>query len=180
MRQQCVELFMLEGYDIPAIAQILQRNERTIKRDHKDILDKNKEHRDPEFMDRQVSDMMMKYKTHYAHLMKLARSKNAKVSERTQAVFSAHRVSMETIEKLQSLGYLPSQAHEIIGDFYHHIDDKSVDTLSAQVIEMEDLISQTGGVPAIVQEEMKKAKALTHKMTSAKAEKPKEDKDEAK
>lgn len=180
MRQQCVELFQIEGYGIPAIAQILKRSDKTIKRDLADICERNKLNPDPDFVLRQVGEMVMYARIHRAHLMRLARAKTGKTSEKAQAEYYAHRVNLELMERLQSLGYLPSQAQEIIGDFYHHVDEKVVDTISAQVVEMEEMIAQSGEVPAIVHEEIKKAKAMTQKMISAKAEKEKEDKDETK
>jgi len=180
MRQQCVELFLLEGYGIPAIAQILRRSDKTIKRDIIDIHERNRIKPDPDFVSKQVGEMVMYARIHRAHLMRLARAKTGKTSEKAQAEYYAHRVNLEVMERLQSIGYLPSQAQAIVGDFYHHVDDKVIDSISAQVVEMEEVLAQAGEVPALVQEEMKKAKALTQKMAAAKAEKPKEEKDEAK
>lgn len=179
MRQQCVELFQFEGYGIPAIAQILKRSDKTIKRDLAEICERNQLKPDLDFVWRQVGEMVMYARINRAHLMRLARSKTGKTSERAQAEYYAHRVSLELIERLQSLGYLPSQAQAIVGDFYHYVDDGVIDSISAQAAEMEEMIAQAGEVPALVHEELNKVKELTKKMNAAKTTKPTEDKNEA-
>lgn len=178
-RQQCVELFIFEGYGISAIAQILKRSDKTIKRDLEEIRERNALNPDPDFARRQIGEMVMSARINRAHLMRLARSKAGKISEKAQAEYYAHRISVELVEKLQSLGYLPSQPHAIVGELYHHIDDRILDSISTQVVEMEGMISQSGEVPALVHEELKKAKELTQKMITAKDAKNKEVSNEA-
>lgn len=40
-RQECVEVLTLEGYSVSSIAQLLDRSEKTIKRDLEDIWQRN-------------------------------------------------------------------------------------------------------------------------------------------
>ena len=54
--------------------------------------------------------------------MRLARNKDSSVSEKIQSESAAWKILKELIEKLQSLGYLPSQPKEIIGTFYNRSD----------------------------------------------------------
>lgn len=150
MRQQCVELFQLEGYGISAIAQILKRSDKTIKRDLADICERNKLRPDPELIFRQVGEMVIYARINRAHLMRLARVKTGKTSEKAQAEYYAHRVNMEVIERLQSLGYLPSQAQVIIGDFSHHVSidgEKSFEELRCEIIEVEKVYKECGEFP---------------------------------
>lgn len=178
-RQQCVEVLIVEGYTYSQLAQLLKCSEKTISRDMQQVRKNNALTPSAGFVKEAVGELVIRARQHASYLMRLARDRGASSANKAAAEFLAWRVYKELAEKLQTLGYLPSKAQAIVGDFYHHIDDRIVDSISAQVVEMEEMIEQAGEVPASVQEEIKKAKTLAHKMIAAKT-KPKEDKNEAK
>jgi transcriptional antiterminator len=123
VRQQIVEVLMLEGSSVSQIAQILKMSDKTIRRDIAVIRERNALSPNIDFAKKLVGDLVMKSEGHRSYLMRLARSQNAKVGERSLAEFYAWKVSTELVEKLQSLGYLPLVPHKIAADIYHHDED---------------------------------------------------------
>jgi hypothetical protein len=119
MRQRCVEVFLGEAYNIPQMAQLLKRHEKTIKRDIDEIRERNSLAPDLELAKRIISEFVWYSHIHRNHLMRLARDKNASVSEKAQAEYYAHLVGADLITKLQSLGYLPQAPKSIVGEIFH-------------------------------------------------------------
>ena len=149
-RQACVEVFLAEGYNIPTIAQILKKSDRTIQRDINEIHEKNALTPDMHLAKKIIGDFYFYLSVHREHLMRLARTKDASVSERAQAEYYAHRVVVERIEKLQALGYLPIQPQQLVGDIFWHNDEKSIleklQNLKAEAVELESYISKDDSV----------------------------------
>jgi transposase len=121
LRQQCVEVLWAEGYNESAMAQILQRSEKTIKRDLQEIREKNALSPNLELARQIIGETVQRARMHQGYLVRLARSKDATVTEKGQAEYLAWRVQKELVEKMQSLGYLPAKPQEVIGDIYHHL-----------------------------------------------------------
>jgi hypothetical protein len=145
-RQACVEVFLAEGYNIPAIAQILKKSDRTIQRDIDEIREKNALTPDMYLAKKIIGDFYFYLSVHREHLMRLARTKDASVSERAQAEYYAHRIGVERIEKLQTLGYLPIRPQQVVGDIFWHNDEKSIleklQNLKAEAVEFESYIDK--------------------------------------
>ena len=131
-RQQCVELLTSEGYTQAPIAEILKCSEKTVSRDLKEIRRRNELSPDIQFAKGFIGDMFKKAMSHHSYLVRLARSKEASIGDKAQAESAAWRVLKELVEKLQSLGYLPSRPQEIVGDFFHHIADQSLEKSFAE------------------------------------------------
>jgi len=166
MRQQCVEVFMGEGYSKAQMAQIFKCSEKTIKRDTEEILLHNSLVPDDNLRKKIVSQLTMIVAAVREHLMRLSGKPDTSVAERTQAGYMAFKVFAEYIEKLQSLGYLPSSPRAIAGDISLHIDgqeEQSFDDLKTQVIQVEKVIAETGDIPDKDKEEIVKIKELIDK-----------------
>lgn len=119
-RQQCIELLYAEGYTYPQICQVLKCCEKTINRDIKEISKRNELSPNVEFAKQFIGEMFNKALNHHSYLMRLARTKDASISEKAFSESAAWKVLKELIEKLQSLGYLPNKPTEVVGNFYHH------------------------------------------------------------
>lgn len=142
LRQQCVEVFLGEGYSVSSMAQILRKCEKTIRRDIEDIRERNALTPDIDLAKRLVGELLSYARIHRGYLMRMARSQDASVGERSQAEYYAFRVEMELISKLQTLGYLPLKPQEIVADFSHHVtgdDEKSFGELRNQIAEIEKI-----------------------------------------
>lgn len=120
LRQQCVEVFWGEGQSIAWMAQVLNRCEKTIARDLEDIRGRNGVLPDPTLAKKIIGEYLTRIRIHSAHLMRLARDKNASVSEKAQAELYAAQIGTNLITKLQSLGYLPTLPQAIVGEVTHH------------------------------------------------------------
>lgn len=122
LRIKCVEILWFEAYKPAEMAQIFKCSDKTIKRDLQEIQEKNAISPNIDFAKKMIGDFLQKAQNSHNYLSKLARSKTGSLSEKVQAEYSAHLVMSDTLTKLQSLGYLPSVAQNIIGNFFHHHD----------------------------------------------------------
>lgn len=120
LRLKCVEVLQFEAYKPSEMAQIFKCSDKTIKRDLAEIQEKNAVSPNIDLAKKLIGDFLIKSQNSHNYLSKLARTKDYSVSEKVQAEYSAHLVASDTITKLQSLGYLPTIAQSIVGDFYHH------------------------------------------------------------
>ena len=165
-RQGCVEVLMGEGCTVAAIAKILSRSEKTITRDLQEIRQKNALVPSMNLAKEVIGEMFKHAHTHHSYLMRLARIKGASVMEKTQAEFGAWKVIKEFIERMQSLGYLPSRPQEILGKVFHHYDleeERSCEEIKSQIIEVESIANESGGVSPETREEIKGLKLLVDK-----------------
>jgi transposase len=168
LRQRCVEILLFENYAEHSIAQILGRSEKTIKRDLKDIYERNALSPDINLAKQIIGDMVMKARAHHSRLLQLARSKDGSIAEKIQAEFSAWRVINEMVERLQSLGYLPLRPQEIVGDLFHHIDErnleKSFQDVRKALSDVVDVAQQCGTLTPELQENVN---SLQHRVEKA-------------
>jgi hypothetical protein len=164
-RQECVEALYLEGYSIAQMAQLLDRAEKTMTRDMGDIRERNCAKPSLELATQLIGDMVLKCRAHQAHLMRLARSKEGSVQEKAQAEYYAWKVESEMMERLQTLGYLPSAPQKIVGDIYHHSDDDDKAFLEAKekLREVEAIAKDTGVLDEATQKGIENLKAKIEK-----------------
>jgi hypothetical protein len=126
-RYRCVDFLLREGYTQEQAAQVFKTTDRTIRRDIVKFNKENKLTASGDLSKEIIGDMYRKATMHHAYLVRCARSPELSVVERGQLEFMAWRVLKETIEKMQSLGYLPFRPQEITGDLFHHFDDQNVE-----------------------------------------------------
>ena len=163
LRQRCVEVLLAEGYTIAAMAQILKRSEKTIKRDIDDIREQNAISPDIDLAKKIIGEMVMYARINRDYLMKLARTKESSVAEKAQSEYYAFKVHVELMTKLQSMGYLPQMPQAIVGDVFHHLDHDNLDfdDLARQVIEIEKISDGDGNI----KDDIGKMKAVLNSIT---------------
>ncbi len=146
VRQQVVEVLMLEGYSEPQLAQILQVCDRTIKRDIKVICDHNGLSPDSELIKKSVGNFVMKSEVHRSFLMRIARSREGTVGERSLAEFYAWKVETDKIKTLQTLGFLPLIPHHVVAEVYGHHDDDAATfaDLKKELVSIEGVANKEG------------------------------------
>lgn len=168
-RQQCVEVLVLEGYAPSQIAQLVNRSEKTIKRDIAEIRSRNSLTPSMELMKQLVGDLIMKSEAHQTRLTRLARTNEGSVSERSQAEYMAWRVVKERTEALQSLGYLPMQPQKVVGDIFHHLsigeEEKTLAQIEKDILEIEKVAEEAGSLDQALE---KKLVHYRHKLSEAK------------
>ena len=168
-RQQCVGVLLLEGYSPSQIAQLIDRSEKTVKRDIADIGQRNALNPSPDLARQLIGSFLMKVEAHQTRLMRLARGTDGSVGERAQAELSAWKVLKESTELLQSLGYLPLRPQQIVGDVVHHVSleggGQSLDEVSQTLQEITTVGQETNTLtPEIAQ----RIQALQSRLEQAK------------
>jgi transposase len=167
LRQQCVEVFLAEGYSVPQIAQILKKCDKTIRRDITEIRERNTLSPNIELAKKLIGEIVTYARIHREHLMRMSRTKEASVSEKAQAEYYAHRVEMELVDKLQTLGYLPLKPKTIVGDFNCNMnvnDEKSIVDLKMQLVEIEKLALEQGNFAPELEIEVRRLKKRIEKV----------------
>ena len=158
-RQRCVELLIAEGYSYQHISQVLKISEKTVGRDMKEIKMRNELTPSIEFAKETIGDLFQQGLNHHAYLMRLARSKDATNSEKIQAEFSAWRVLRELVERMQSLGYLPSRPQRVVGDIFCHMPNEeggeSIEDIRKMIAEIETVAKDTNTYTPELAEEIK-------------------------
>lgn len=147
-RVRCVEVLRGEGYTTAEMAQILQRNERTIRRDLIKIREDHALTPDAAFAQRTIGDLLRQGEQSMAYLRKIARDKSLSGMERLMAECSAWKVYREMFEKLQSVGYLPRVPQGIVADIYQRLEVQPVadyQDLAAEVQRIQQLAIERGG-----------------------------------
>lgn len=166
LRQQCVEVFLGEGYTVASIAQIFKKCDKTIRRDIEDIRVRNAITPDIDLAKRTIGEMVVYMHTHRAYLMRLARSKDASLAEKAQAEYLAARVGLELIVKLQTLGFLPLKPQEIVADISHHVttdNESSFGELRTQIVEIERISKESGELTPEMAKELESLKQRIEK-----------------
>jgi hypothetical protein len=100
-----------------------------------------------EFAKQFIGELFNKAMNHHGFLVRLARAKDTASAEKIQAEFAGWKVLKELVEKLQTLGYLPSRPTEIVGTFYHQSndnDDNSPETMRKMLLGIEEAARDMG------------------------------------
>lgn len=163
-RQAAVEMLLGEGHAVPAIAQLLQRSDRTIKRDIQEIVERNALSPDPDLARQIVGEMVWRARLHHAHLVRLARAKEATPSEKAQSEFMAWRVQKELVERLQSLGYLPSRGVDAGMPAGGAVPDMSLEEAKESLKHVEQICRESG---AMDPDRRRRIEAIRHRIELA-------------
>jgi len=163
-RQDCVEVLRMEGQPYPVIAQLLERNEKTIKRDWDAICKRNSKKPSPEYALRLIGEMIAKANSKEDHLTRLARSKEGSIQEKAQAEYYAWKVLHEASQLLQSAGYLPSEPTKIAGEIHHFQEDRTPAQLRDEIARVEKIIDEEGKNNPILREKLQVLKQKVEEM----------------
>lgn len=139
-RIRCVEYLSAEGASVPEIAQLLGRNERTIRRDMDKVRAEHALVVDDEFAPRLAGEFLHEARASIARIRRVTREKDCPHASRIEG----ERVSMEITDRclarLQSLGYLPTAARGIRAEVTHAF---------GGVVELGDLTSEVRRIRAL-------------------------------
>ncbi|HBG62033.1 MAG: hypothetical protein A2Y03_06540 [Omnitrophica WOR_2 bacterium GWF2_38_59] len=160
LRQQCVEVLLLEGYGVSSLAQIFIRSDKTIRRDIEEIRERNAISPKADLARKIIGEMVVNARNHQGYLMRLARSQGASVSEKGQCEYLAALVLFQNVSKLQSLGYLPSQPKTVVGELFHYYEEdrKSIPEYKKIIKDLELTAKKTGSLTPEVAKEIRQLK----------------------
>jgi hypothetical protein len=109
-----------------------------------------------------------------SHLMRLARSKEGSLGEKVNAEYLAHRVHTEALQRLQSLGYLPTQPQAFVGSFFHNMDgvdlSKAIENLENEVLDIERIEEINDDPDPDIQNNLKRTKKYIQNLKNLKQE----------
>ena len=163
-RQACVETLTLEGLQVSSIAALLKKSDKTISRDIKEINLRNGLLPNVDFVKEMVGRFLKMSLNHHGYLMRIARNKEATISERALSEASAWKVLEGTIQRLQTLGYLPTKPQAIVGDIFHHVEKADFDEFARQIIEIEKITDGDAKIEKDIKEDITKMKAVLEKI----------------
>lgn len=146
-RRRCVEFLRAEGYSIAETAQILGRNERTIRRDIDHIQESHALAPDPRFAERMIGQLAHEAEVSIARLRRIAREGSCSGMERLMAEGMAWKTFREFFEKLQSVGYLPRVPTGVVAEVYQRLDAEPIaayDQLAKELQEVVEVSKATG------------------------------------
>ena len=139
-RQVCVELLSQQGVPVHDIAELLKKSDRTIRRDREAIRDRNAMRPDPALVPQIVGELWMHAHSSISYFARLARDKNLPGMERIAAECSRWKTVRESVQLLQSLGYLPMVARQSVIDIFHHAESEPVPSFDGIELEVEEII----------------------------------------
>lgn len=122
-----VEHFLLEGLEIVKIAEILQVNERTVRRDIQKIRQENAVHYSPRFAAEAVGRIISGAGDCIQQLRRRSRKGGSNLMEETLAVQAEWKIHRELFEALQRVGYIPTVPTEFRGEVHHSVDAEAKD-----------------------------------------------------
>ncbi|HQO37677.1 MAG TPA: hypothetical protein PK107_02550 [Candidatus Omnitrophota bacterium] len=156
LRQSCVEVLLLEGYSIAALAKILGVSDKSIRRDKTEINARNAVSPSFDMAKAYVGELIARTEGSISHLTRLARSKEGSLAERSQAEYLAWKVLEERTKLLQSLGYLPQTPKTVVADFTHHLsgdsDEKSFGEITSILNEVVSVTQESGTLTPQIRE----------------------------
>lgn len=146
IRRDCVEhLWHVEGQSTAVIAQILKVSDKTIQRNKDIIRERNAKKLTSEDRLKILGELLAKGTAAHENLMRLARSKEGSLQERSQSAYYACKILEEGIKSYQSLGYFPSKPMQIEADVhYSHEEEMSPVQLKEELARLEGIVNTKG------------------------------------
>ena len=143
MRQACVEYLLTQFTSISKIAVIVGKDERTIKRDKKEIEQRNVQKPSIDYSLELIAELKRKSDATQEQLMELAKDKQGSVQEKAQAAFYLWKSIHEQMGLLQRLGYLPEQPMKIEANIIQE-SGRDVTQLKMELVEAEKVTNESG------------------------------------
>lgn len=149
-RRRVVEHLTAEGYNIAEIAEVVKVADRTVMRDRDVIREQNALHIDPSMTPRVVGQLVTQAETSVSRLRRLARDKDSPAAVRVEAELGAWKVANEAVQTMQRLGYLPTAAQQVQGQFVTtsvSIDaDGELSQLQTELTRLHGIVAETSGL----------------------------------
>ena len=163
IRPSMVGYLILDGWSRTQIAQLFECSERTVRRYVEDFEETNKISTSPEFVRKKAGYFVVASENQIAALLRIARSPNTSNPERIAAEVSAWKIRVDTLTKLQDLGFLPTHTHQI--DLYHHSDgEESLEEVKAKIVSIENIAQECGNLSPEIAGKINKLKLKIEKI----------------
>jgi len=132
-RRLLVFFLMIEGQSTAEIAHLLKVSDRTIERDKKALREEIAVTKDPKLLEQIAGGLMSEADICLQRIRKFQRDSNASPDAKMEGEQRCFQIKCNLIEKLQSLGFLPTAAQKIEADLTH----RAASTLTLEEIQLE-------------------------------------------
>jgi len=157
-RRPLVAILMAEGQSTAEIAHLLQTSDRTIERDKKTIRENNAISQDPELANIMAGRLVDDAQICIQRIRKFQRDRNCPPASKIEGEKACFQITNDMVERLQSMGYLPTASKKLEADLVHHMDNSLV------LGEIESEIQRLQDIQASLPEnKTKKVKSITVK-----------------
>ena len=148
VRRTLVSFLMAEGQSTAEIGHLLKASDRIIQLDKKALWGENTITKDPALVGKMVGRLVTEANLCIERIRKSARGKDTPASVKVDAEHRCFQIFEKTIERLQSLGILPTAAQKIEADLIH----RAASSLTLEEIQLETgrLIKIQESLPADV------------------------------
>ncbi len=144
-RQSCVVHLTAEALSVPEIAQFLKRNERTITRDRKTIQEAAALSHDPSLAGRMAGQLVSEAVMCIDRIRRVSRDRETPPAVKVDAEKSCFHILSELVQRLQTLGYLPTAAQHLA--LTHSVGElPTVESLDAELVRLKELAQEHGEV----------------------------------
>jgi len=152
-RRLLVFFLTIEGKPTAEIAHLLDRSDKTIERDKKALREEIAITKDPELVKQMAGRLVAEADLCIQRIRKFQRDSNASPAAKMEGERYCFQIDCDLIEKMQSLGYLPTAAKKIEADLTYDA-ASSLRTLEELHFQTGRLIQIEESLPA---EEIKQA-----------------------
>lgn len=140
-RRRCVMHLGSEGVSVPEMAALLQTSERTVHRDRSAIRQDQALEPDPKFAGIVAGRLMSEMEICIARVRRVTRDRETPPAVKVDAERVAFEIQDRCVQRLQSLGFLPSAAQRLEASLIHRLDDEvslsQIQTEAARLAEIE-------------------------------------------
>lgn len=141
-RRRCVEHLTGDGYSIAETAEIFKVDERTIARDRAAIRQANSIESDPQMTGQMVGQLMNQADTCLQRIRRVTRERDTPPNVRIDGEKTCWMIFDNLIQRLQSLGYLPTAPQQLQAELRHQIESlPGFGELTDEVARLELIVS---------------------------------------
>ena len=147
-RRLCVSQLAGEGLSVGEIAQVLRVSTRTITRDRQVIHEQNAIEPDSRLAALFAGRLAAEYEATAARIRRVTRDKETPPAVKIDGEYKCYDMLDRLVQRLQSMGYLPTAAQRIQGDLTHNLGDlSSMAELRNEVLRLEKIEREAQGMP---------------------------------
>ena len=123
VRRTLVSFLMAEGQSTAEIGHLLKASDRIIQLDKKALWGENIITRDPALVGQMVGRLVTEANLCIERIRKSASGKDTPASVKVDAEHRCFQIFEKTIERLQSLGFLPTAAQKVTAELTYQIEE---------------------------------------------------------
>ena len=172
-RRPLVALLMAEGQSTAEIGHLLKASDRQIQLDKKALRGEKSITKNPELVKQMAGRLVAEADLCIQRIRKFARGKDTLASVKVDGEHRCFQIFEKTIERLQSLGYLPTAAQKIEADLTHRA--ASSHTLEEIILEAERVKQIQENLPADVIKQAESPIEVNETITEFEDDSPQQD-----